>query len=262
MISNGPDYLNFSLVFESEPVGLLEDGLLVRFGQDALAYLADFEATVYTTQDHDGRIVQRKRKQIRGDELALDGEIQYAAMDIMVLAVNDILPLFSVVARNRTVLEQLTHTAAWGVHLDAFDEQWFVEHVLAQIDVLVTEGECYGFGGLNYEFSGAGLSSPLYRFVEQFDWIDYRSSIAGVHWINVVPTDLISEGIRVGLESIGVSVRDGNGVTVVQLTELPSQITDELVGECMGVCSEIMSPLINVASLPSDWWRQGRFPTT
>ncbi len=86
------------------------------------------------------------------------------------------------------------------------------------------------------------------------DATDLRDTIPGVHWLNVLPADLLTDDEKRALRDLGARVEDHDRLTEVRLAEAPSLLTDNLVADCMQALTRLLPA--GARSIPADWWRR------
>ncbi len=202
--------------------------------------------------DVDGHDTIHVRGKLRKDDLWL-GDRHSAIAELHPRdAVRWSPPLFSVGATRRG---RYGYETDWSVLASGISEEFYCEAVRSQVEQLLLEKPFIaGFAGPSPFPSTGTPNSPFFASMKVGSGqVNFRESLAGAHWLNLVPGALLDEATLESLREIGAEVAVGPSLTAIRLCESPSNLTDELVLKAMTILDHHTHG--ETRSLAPDWWR-------
>lgn len=241
-------YWQLSCVFRQWPAELDSSNWLAEFFNEVVAGFGSDATSIYVGTDDNGRISSRPIDSLPNHAFAMSDQ-SVGSRVVSAHTDNKTEPLIGVGVSIDNMFPALT----WTLDRSAVPESAFVSIAESQVRELIEFKTIQLFGGIGFDAMSSWPGSPIFGNAEVWEWsLDYASQMPGIHWLNAVPVGLLDSFEIDALRSLGARVTEGE-LVVVQLTDTPSALHDDIVAEAM-IAVERVTPSWT-ASLPRYWWR-------
>lgn len=248
----GP-YLQVSVLTGTEPATFLADGHLYRLCKRIWSRSVGQGVLTVVNRSVDGRTVSSLPPEPLTAHFSLDDADSFG---VTLERPGDkwTPPLFSVGVSTSSI-PGYAYVVSWSILAGALSEQEYVSSCAEQFgELLAWDASCAGFAGPTPSPSAPWANSPAYDAAEMSPYaVDFARQVPGVHWLTLLPRELLGAPARQQLEALNVRLVDGTRSMLVELRVAPSQVTDELVRAATSAFGDTVHPACR--RLPDDWWR-------
>ncbi len=233
---------------------LLGEGHLFQWWQSVMEAEPQLEQwKPYFVGDYNGRIRGRKLKSVESTHFTQTRE----DLEAWSIVVGPDPTSFLSVAISTARFGREKWMITGSVARTPATEQPFVELCEAVAAAINNDDvQCLGFAGHSYLAGHGPFSSAFFLLGKVFgkDAV-LETRVAGMHWMNLTPVDLLSETQLAELGALGAAIIEIEKVVVVRLCDRPSELTAGVVDGAMAVVKPLLPRMHR--TLPDDWWLRG-----